>query len=166
MKKVFLVLFFFTSIFSVIAQEKPRIAVVYLQMTNRQAVNGSGRSYQDMQSTLDVVLGSITTDLVKTNKFRVIERSRIDQIIKEQGYQRNQLSDAQAVNIGKLLGVDKIITGEYGETHHPHAYTNWVSVNIRLIDVKTGEIEAAASHRDTNDFATYLGGDLVKRLFQ
>jgi curli biogenesis system outer membrane secretion channel CsgG len=77
----------------------------------------------------------LTTELVKTNRFRVVERARIQEILDEQGFQDTQAASAQAVKIGRLLGIHKIITGEYG---------GWDGhTTIRFIDVETGDIEAA-----------------------
>jgi hypothetical protein len=75
----------------------------------------------------------LTTELVKTNRFRVVERARIQEILDEQGFQDTQAASAQAVKIGKLLGIHKIITGEYSGDR----------TTIRFIDVETGDIEAA-----------------------
>jgi curli biogenesis system outer membrane secretion channel CsgG len=78
----------------------------------------------------------LTTELVNTNRFRVVERAKIQEIIDEQGFQETQAVSAQAVKIGRLLGIHKIITGESDAFSGGHT-------TIRLIDVETGDIEAA-----------------------
>jgi len=83
----------------------------------------------------------LTTELVNTNKYRVVERSRIDQIIKEQKFQNTQDISAQAVALGKLLGVHKIIIGEISKYDWYQCEKD--NVSARLIDIETGDIEVA-----------------------
>jgi len=169
MKKMFFTLFFIASIFSVIAQEKPRVAVVTLQVTNKvnlQIPDINPRNppriltLQEMLSNADIIVGAITTEVVNTNRFRVVERSRIDKIMREQGFQRSSLTSEQVVKVGRLLGVNKIITGEYSED----GYNS--TVNIRLIDVETGDIEAAASYQFNSRYLVDLSKTLVKQLLR
>ena len=99
----------------------------------------------------------LTTALVKTRKFRVIERDRLDQILKEQGlslkgfstggYRKKKLS---------FQGVNFIVTGaitEFGQRSSglrvagfaTSEKTARMAVDIRVINVTTGEIEIAES---------------------
>jgi hypothetical protein len=87
------------------------------------------------------ITSEMTTALVQMNKYRVVERARIQEILNEQGFQDEQAASAQAVNIGKLLGVHKIITGE-------HKSGSLDGLNLRFIDVETGDIEAAVNVND------------------
>jgi len=124
---------FLLGIFSINAQEiKQRIAVLDLYCTY------NSDSYISIAKEITSIL---TTELVNTNKFRVIERSRIQQLIREQKLQSTQDISAQAVELGKLLGVNKIITGEYSPSRQ--SFIGYETLNVRLIDVETGDIEAA-----------------------
>jgi len=76
--------------------------------------------------------------MVNTKKYIVMERSKIEQVIKELRLQSTQNASARAAEIGKLLGVSKIITGEY----------IGVRVSLRLVDVESGGIEAAVTMSD------------------
>jgi TolB-like protein len=74
------------------------------------------------------------TELIGTRKFRVVERSQINQALSEQKLQKSGIVDEKsAVEIGKLLGADLIIIGSVVKIGT--AYT----INSRMIDVKTGE---------------------------
>jgi curli biogenesis system outer membrane secretion channel CsgG len=162
------VVVFISNAFYVNAQERSRIAVVNLQITNTRAVSQSSlwRSIEDIRASGDNMLGAISTGIINSRRFSVIERSRIDQIIREQGFQRSQLTDAQVVRIGRLLGVNKIVTGEYGESSGDTLWNRLV-VNIRLIDVETGEIESAASvSGNTNNDVVELAQRLIRQLIQ
>ena len=52
--------------------------------------------------------------LIKTNRFKVIDRKNLDAILKEQKLQYSGLIDEKtSVNIGGLIGVNKIINGAF-----------------------------------------------------
>src|SRR5436189_55471 len=54
----------------------------------------------------------IVTNLVRNGTFSVIERSKLDQILREQNFQQSGRADpSSAVQLAKLLGVDAIIIG-------------------------------------------------------
>src|SRR5271157_183571 len=51
-------------------------------------------------------------ELFNTGKFTVLERSRMNDVIKEQGFEQTGITNTdQAVKIGKLLNVTYIVTG-------------------------------------------------------
>ena len=130
---IFICLLFF-GVFSTYAQEsKLRIAVIDFRCN---CDNSDG-----MRQAKDITI-LLTTELVNTNKFRVVERSRIDQLIKEQKFQSTQDISAQAVELGKLLGVHKIIVGEVSRRYSIFA-DKGDKTSVRLIDVESGDIEAA-----------------------
>ena len=141
---VFVCLLLFSS-FSAYAQEaKPRIAVLELSATG-----GSLDGARELTSIL-------TTELVNTNKFRVAERSRIEQIINELGLQSTQDVNVRAAEIGKLLGVHKIITGEYAAN----------TTNIRIINVESGDIEKAVTIYDKKLSQQKRAKKLIKELLK
>jgi len=60
----------------------------------------------------------------------------MEQIIKEQGFQQSGCStDECMVEVGKLIGVEKIIGGSISQVG------NVFSVSARIVNVETGEIE-------------------------
>jgi len=100
----------------------------------------------------------LTTELVKSKKFRVFERNKLASIMKEQGLQQSgAINPATAVQLGKLIGVKYIITGavtEYGTSQSgfnaagfgrlgKKGYSS--AVDVRAVSVKTGEIGFADS---------------------
>lgn len=100
----------------------------------------------------------LTTELVKTKKFRVYERNKIASVMKEQGFQQSGAVDpATAVRLGKIIGVKYILTGavtEYGQSQtgvHAGGYVNVgkkgyaTAVDVRAVSVETGEIVFADS---------------------
>lgn len=74
-------------------------------------------------------------ELLKTNKFSVMERNHMNLIFQEQNFQRSECDELCAVEAGHLAAVQKIVTGAV--TKFGKIYT----VNIRMIDVSTGKID-------------------------
>jgi hypothetical protein len=74
--------------------------------------------------------------LVKTNAFVVLERAVMDEILKEQGFQQTGCTTTEcAVEVGKLLNVQKMVSGTTGKLGK-----TW-TMDISLIDIETSQIE-------------------------
>jgi len=116
-----IVIFCFTIIFS---QSKTNIAVMEIE--------GNGISEEEVAG----LTNRLRTELFQTNKFTVLERSKMDEILKEQGFQILGCTNTEcAIEIGKIVGVQKVILGSVDKV------SNLISVNIRLVNVETGIIE-------------------------
>ncbi len=106
-------------------QSKLRIAVIDFSTTG-------GLTSQETV-TLTNRLNSM---LVKTNAFIVLERGKMDEILKEQGFQQLGCTTTEcAVEVGKLLNVQKIINGFIGKIGQTY------TIDISLIDIGTAQIE-------------------------
>ncbi|HSQ41770.1 MAG TPA: CsgG/HfaB family protein [Fibrobacteraceae bacterium] len=123
------VLLFFLSLGPLWAQDlsshKPNIAVV--DFTGDQTVSPEQLSF---------ITGKMAAELVSTNQFIVLDRSRMDYILKEQGFQQSGACNSQQcqVQIGQLLGVDDLVSGtlvKFGPTY---------MIRIDYLDVQTGQI--------------------------
>jgi curli biogenesis system outer membrane secretion channel CsgG len=132
------------------AGEKPRIAVIEFKnkADNQWWWHGGAEAAQDV----------FVTELVKSGKFRVVEREQLQALMQEKNLTLSgDVDPATAVRVGKLLGVHYLLTGavtEYGVTdvgaHGPGVRRlpgfsagkrNFVAaMNARLIDTSTGEI--------------------------
>jgi TolB-like protein len=106
-------------------QEKLRIAI--LDFTNT-----GGLSKQET-----ITLGNrLRSMLVKTNAFVVLERGQMDDILGEQGFQQTGCTTTEcAVEMGRLLNVQKMISGTIGKLGKTY------TIDLSLIDVQTAEIE-------------------------
>ncbi|HVT59048.1 MAG TPA: CsgG/HfaB family protein [Thermoanaerobaculia bacterium] len=132
------------------AGKKPRIAV--LEFTNK-ADNQWWWSHG-----ADAAQDVFVTELVKSRKFVVVEREKINAIMQEKGLTLSKDIDPKtAMQIGKLLGVNYLLTGavtEYGVTKKG-AHSSGIgglpsfgvgkktfvaALNARLINISTGEI--------------------------
>jgi curli biogenesis system outer membrane secretion channel CsgG len=138
------------------SQEKIRIAVLdfdYSALSNAHFLNyfsGGASGVSDM----------IVNQLVDTNKYRVIERSRIDAILAEQNLGASGRVDAStAAEIGRILGVEMVIIGSitqfdlqktgsnfglFGVSVGNESTGAFVTINARIVNTTTGEILMAA----------------------
>lgn len=99
----------------------------------------------------------LITELTKTNKFVVVERSKLAHVMEEQKLQASGAIDAATVvQIGKILGLNAIVTGavsQFGVKNQGSDYLVVQSkkqiaeatVDIRLVDTETGQVLYADS---------------------
>jgi curli biogenesis system outer membrane secretion channel CsgG len=126
---------------------KRRVGVV--EFSNKTAY-GQGRLGS---SASDILI----TELVKSGKFIVVERGRMEKLMAEQKFQAQGMVDSQtAVKLGKIMGLEAIVLGtvsQFGVKTEGHDYLikqgkrqiAEVTVEIRVVDVETGQIILADS---------------------
>jgi curli biogenesis system outer membrane secretion channel CsgG len=178
------VAFLFSSAFAQQPQpNKRKVAVLDFNyatvMTNVQAIFGTS---QDIGKGISDLL---VNQLVNDGTYRVIERNALEKILKEQNFSNSDRADANtAAKIGRILGVDAIITGDitqFGRDDQSKnvggtALSHWgakyglgnagtkkakavVEITARLIDVNTAEIMASATgHGESDRSGTNLLG--------
>lgn len=98
------------------------------------------------------------TALVNTRKFDVVDRDKLDKILQEQQFGESGMLDPQrAVKAGKLIGADYFLTGQisfftvtqktvenpYVKGNYTHTVTAAITVDMRIVDTRTGKIVAA-----------------------
>ncbi|MBL7066978.1 MAG: hypothetical protein ISS29_03860 [Candidatus Marinimicrobia bacterium] len=77
--------------------------------------------------------------MMKLNKYSIIDRNNLRNILDEQEFQFSDKSDGNGAELGQILNVDYIIVG----------YIDRYQVTVKMIDIKTGEVVKAMAH-DTN----------------
>jgi curli biogenesis system outer membrane secretion channel CsgG len=134
---------------SAVLAELPRISVMNLEDKSGYGNGNVGSGMADM----------LVTELVNQKKFKVIERSELQKVMNEQEMGQSGLVSAEtAAKIGKLLGLQYIITGSVTEfgVQEGGASAFGVGINtstvssaldVRVIDVSTAEILSSASGR-------------------
>jgi TolB-like protein len=96
------------------------------------------------------------TSIVKSGRFDVVERAMLQKIVAEQKLSTTGLVDeSTASQLGKLLGVEVIITGSILKLR------NSIDINARIINVQSGSIIAAENISTDTDKDYH---DLVKQL--
>ena len=68
--------------------------------------------------------------------YTMVERTQIDRVIEEQGFQRSKMTQSQMVRVGQILNVSKIVVGDI------NFVMNQYNVDTRVINVETGTIAA------------------------
>lgn len=105
----------------------------------------------------------LTTELVKSGKYRVIERQELDQVLKEQNLGQSGIVTAEsAAEIGKVLGVELAVMGAVTEFGYKKSDTGGriknfglgvssqsatVALDCRMVNTSTAEILAAENVR-------------------
>lgn len=143
----------------------------------------SNRTYKNSG---EVVSDEFVLQLMKKG-YSVIERRKIDTILKEQNLgESNRLESSTVKKIGKILGVNVVITGtviKYQEDQNITVYTTdkdgrvtsqiilqqaEVEVSARMFDVETGEIVWTAKDSDRgfdiSDAVSYVVSSLIRSI--
>jgi curli biogenesis system outer membrane secretion channel CsgG len=124
--------------------EKPRIAVLEFKnkADNQWWFHGGATAAQDV----------FVTELVKSGKFRVVDREQLEAMMQEKHLtQSGDIDPKTAMKLGKLLGVNYLLTGavtEYGNTDVSGGGGGVsagkrkfvAALNARLINASTGEV--------------------------
>lgn len=87
------------------------------------------------QSDVDGI-SSIFTTYFRPAGYTMVERTRIDKVIEEQGFQRSKMTEKQMVRVGEILNVSKVVVGDI------NIVMNQYNVDVRVINVESGVISA------------------------
>ena len=146
---IFLSLLFIVS--AVTAQEtkgKPTILVIPFDAKNIE------------QTEVEVLLDTFINKIADSGKFKVVDRSKIDEIKKEHEFQNsNWSSDEKAAKLGNALNANIVVTGQL------MPFKDKIVVSFRMLDVNTMEIVTSATARvsDTSEFFDKIP-EIVKKL--
>jgi TolB-like protein len=112
------------------AGELPYIAVFTFEDTNEEEDReGLGKTISEM----------LTTALIQSNRFQVLERSQLDKILEEQALELTGAIDEEtAVDVGKLLGIDAVVVGS------TRFLKNQIEIDARIVDAENGKAHVAA----------------------
>ncbi len=105
-----------------------RLSLTVLPFGQKGEISDASLSFQD----------NLIDALVTQNRFRVVEREKLEVILNEQKLSRSKLIERQtALQIGKLMAAQTIIFGNIIETNAG------IEIVARMIDTETSEILAA-----------------------
>lgn len=127
------------------------------------------------KSVGDGMADMLTTALVKSGKYRVMEREQMEKLLGEQAFGASgAVTPESAAKMGKVLGVELAVFGSVTEFGHKKSSTGsalkkmgiggslskqsaTVGVDVRIVDVSSGEILKAETVRREK---SKLGGSL------
>ena len=174
-----------------LAQDTARSPLVTIAILEFGSAEGSRNV---SHSTKEDITNRLNEQLVRSNLYTVVERRKIDKIIKEQSLGLTGLiSEKTAVKAGNLLGANFLLYGEIGSvivirheklvklkiqgrSFNPYYYTASVTVSARVIDTESGRITSATAHRfsgkgESEERAVYnalsgASGPIFRNLFK
>lgn len=121
-----LIAFYFSIAFAI-------TTLLYAQKTNVAVLQFDAANITNAEAK--VLTDRLRTELYKIGTFNVIERSVMEDILNEQGFQQTGCtSDECVVEVGKLVGVEQMVTGTIGKIGS--IYT----ISARIVDVETGKM--------------------------
>ena len=97
--------------------------------------------------------GRFGTEFMAVSKgtYKVVERNQMGQILEEQGFQNTGIvSSEDAVKMGEALGADFIVSGSISKVGSLY------SINARLLNVQSAEIEKSISHDHMGDIVDLM----------
>jgi hypothetical protein len=117
--------------------EKPRVAIF----------DPAGTAKNMDENMAVVVREMVSSAIVNTGKYNIVERSLIDRILKEQKFSNSGAVDESQVSaIGKLAGADKVVLSVFTS-----AGANKVMLSLKIIDVESASIESQKTKVVTSD---------------
>ncbi|MFO7667460.1 MAG: CsgG/HfaB family protein, partial [Desulfobacterales bacterium] len=104
----------------------------------------------------------LITELAKNKNFRIVERQRMEDILKESRFQMSGLSDSNnAIKFGKLTGAKYLIAGNITLCSSEESQSSFivdfgkkkasVELVIRIIDLETGITTGGAEGKGDSD---------------
>jgi TolB-like protein len=115
------------------------------------AFTGSFKQFSAEEFT--AVTNRFETELMKTGTVQVLERRNMDAILQEQGFQQTGACTSECqVQVGQLLGVDRIISGDIGKVG------DMITMNLKLVDVENGANVMSHAIDIKGDLQTVLRG--------
>jgi uncharacterized protein (TIGR02145 family) len=101
---------------------------------------------------MDGLMSALNTELVNTGRFRVMERSQMEGLLKEQGFQQSGACDGTecAVEMGRILSVNEMVLGTVAKVGKTF------TLSARLVSVKTGEVVRSLTKNSKADIDEIL----------
>ena len=128
------------------------IAVIHFKTLNKEA--------QDI-ALGDLISETFTSALVNSQGFKIIEREQLDKVVKEMEMsQTGFIETTDAVEIGKMLHADAIITGSVA------LLNNQIQLNARIIEIESAYVISAETKTTTYTLRniTKVANEMVSKL--
>jgi TolB-like protein len=139
------------------------LLVVFLSLNANSSGNGNfSIAIIDLEGVgADINQCSIASDkirnvLLQNSGFKVMERTMMQEILREQGFQQTGTCNSTSciVEAGQLLGVRYLLAGKLSRTE------GLIALSLRVIDVRTGLILSSDGFETRNDYPQFLSDEL------
>ncbi|MBC8402784.1 MAG: PEGA domain-containing protein [Candidatus Marinimicrobia bacterium] len=88
-----------------------------------------------------ILTDRLRSTLIKVGQYTVVDRANMEEVLTEQGFQQTGCtSDECVAEVGKLLGVQHMVSGSLGR--FGKAYT----IQLQILNVETGAIEQSSTY--------------------
>ena len=135
---------------------KATLALSKITLNARKKVTNNSIIYAVQEGTMDQLTDIMTDNLARTNRFVMMERREVDQIIDEKAFQAVATSGDIRDYLEQLQGADYLVVGEltnfylhierkkvpYLDEIEVH-YTGFMEGNVRIVDSHTSAIAAS-----------------------
>ena len=105
---------------------------------------GVGVNASEVEGLSDMLINT----MYESGKFNIVERSQINQVLKEQKFQASELTNEQLAKVGRILGVESVLIGTVNFlAEHKNldgSVTGEYNVDVRAVDVESGEVVTTA----------------------
>ena len=91
------------------------------------------------------IMDRFKTDITKVSDFIIVDRERINKILKDRGVETNSCFQDCAIEVGTLLGALKVVCGSIGRISLSY------NVSAMVIDTKTGDIVKSIRYNIINN---------------
>jgi hypothetical protein len=133
-----------------------------------------GKTEGHLDKSEDEVYQLAVGAFLRTRRFELMERKRMNDLLTEAKFQNSGLVDERnAARLGRLLGVQWVVIGTYqgeliafyGDKHTDNVlfrwYTSKLTLTLRMVNVETGKIQetfdASGAHKDSTVEKTRQG---------
>lgn len=140
---------------------------------NRPAAEYDGRhiAVLPLRAEMDLIGLSISdffvTELFKTGRFVLVERSQLSKVLGETEMALAGLTDAKAAEVGGMAGADAVLVGtvaEYGMVASRGKTLPTVGISCRLIDCKSGRVVWTESRSRLAESANVIASQLAREV--
>ncbi len=138
-------------------ESQPEVEPIKIAILELDSLDRTGR--QDPIGRM--ISEFLTTSAVESKRFDVVERSLLDKVMKELELgQSGLIEEGKAREIGRMVGASTILTGSVSRMG------NTLRIDVRLIDVESGKILAAANELTEGDLQSVsrASGSLINKL--
>ena len=129
MKKVSLIIMLLIAFAMAATAQNKKMKIAVMDFKAGVGVNAS-----EVEGLSDMLINT----MYESGKFSIVERSQIDQVLKEWKFQASELTNEQLVQVGRILGVESVLVGTV------NLIASEYNVDVRAVDVESGEVVTTA----------------------